>query len=272
MIEQSLYEQLCADILPVFRRLSGGEKFAITLGGSHGKGLSDRSSDFDFRVYFEKAADAPSWDLAMAELKGYIEKWKALDVEIDGVWPRSIAEVDGQLDEWLEGKGAPIPMFWNVWGYNILTDIYNQAIVEDPFGIAKGWKDRLSVYPETLKASIVSRYVFSLRYWRNDYHYRNKVVRKDAVFCASITSRLMNDVMQVIYALNRYYFPGDGMNLIYSAKFSVKPEHLEERATTILYPGDGPDNLERQYQDMLQLIDEVLGLVKMEINQENQQI
>lgn len=106
MIEPFLYEQLCADVLLVFKRMSGGERYAITLGGSHGKGLSDRSSDFDFRVYFDEPADGPSWDLAMAELNGLMEKWKALDVEIDGGWPRNVAEIDHQLDEWL---GADTP-------------------------------------------------------------------------------------------------------------------------------------------------------------------
>lgn len=266
MIEQRFYEQLCADVLPVFRSMSKNERFAITLGGSHGKGLSDRSSDFDFRVYYEQAVDGPQWNAAFADLNRFIEKWKALDVEIDGVWPRGIAEVDRQLDEWLTGKAAPVPMFWNIWGYNMLTDICNQAIVEDPCGIAQGWKDRLGIYPDALSDSIISRHAFSLRYWRNDYHYRNKVVRKDRVFCASITSRLMNDVMQVLYALNRFYFPGDGMNLIFVKQFSVKLEGMENRVAGILYPCGEPDGLERQYQGMLRLIDDVLALPGMDKN------
>jgi hypothetical protein len=264
MIEQSLFERLCADVLPVFRQLSRNERYAITLGGSHGKGLSDRNSDFDFRVYYEEAAGAPLWDAAMVDLKGFVEKWKALGVEIDGVWPRSFAEVDGQLDEWLAGKGSPVPMFWNVWGYNLLTDIYNQAIVEDPFGIIQSWKDRLKVYSDVLRDSIITRHAFSLRYWRNDYHYRNKVACKDAAFCASITSRLINDVMQVIFALNRFYFPCDGMNLIYSTKFPIKPERLEERVIEILYPPNNLNCLEQQYQGMLGLIDDVLALPEKE--------
>ncbi len=260
MIDQALYDQLCADVLPVFRSMSMDGRYAITLGGSHGKGLSDRSSDFDFRLYYTQQADKPQWDAAFADLNRFIQKWKALDVEIDGVWARSVTDVDRQLDEWITGKAAPVPMFWNVWGYHFLTDIYNQAIVEDPCGIAQDWKDRLAVYPDTLRRSILDRCSFSLRYWRNDYHYRNKVTRRDVVFSAAITSRLINDVMQVIYALNRFYFPGDGMNLHYAEKFSVKPESLNERVIEILYPGSGPDSLERQYEAMLRLIDDVLSL------------
>lgn len=263
MIEQALYQQLCGDVLPVFRSMSKDGRYAITLGGSHGKGLSDRSSDFDFRVYYEQPADAPQWDAAFADLNRFVEKWKALDVEIDGVWARSIQEVECQLDTWISGKASPVPMFWNVWGYHFLTDIYNQAIVEDPCGIAQGWKDRLIVYPDALRISILDRCSFSLKYWSDDYHYRNKVIRRDPVFCASIASRLINDIMQVIYALNRFYFPGDGMNLHYSRSFSIKPENLEKRVSEILYPGNGPEYLERQYHSLIRLIDDLLSLPEM---------
>lgn len=261
MIEQHLYEQLCADVLPLFRRIPTTEKYAITLGGSHGKGLSDRRSDFDFRVYFESCVDGPAWGPIWEELNRYIAKWKALDVEIDGVWPRSIAEVDSQLDLWLSGNAVAQPYVWNVWGYNMLTDIYNQAIVEDPCGVAQAWKDRLSVYPDTLRDSILKKHGDSLRYWRADYHYYSKSLRGDFVFMASITARLINDMMQVIYALNRFYFPGDGLNLTFTPKFTVKPDGLEERAVRALYPGGGEDCLARQYGDTISLIDDVLALL-----------
>jgi hypothetical protein len=261
MIEQQLYAQLCADVLPLFRRIPTTAKYTITLGGSHGKGLSDKRSDFDFRVYYEACVDGPQWGPIIDELNGYIEKWKALEVEIDGVWPRSIAEVDKGLDVWLSGEGSAQPYIWNVWGYNMLTDIYNQAIVEDPCGVAQAWKDRLSNYPDALRDSILKKHGDSLRYWCADYHYYNKSVRQDYVFMASITARLMNDIMQIIYALNRFYFPGDGLNLVFTKKFAIKPEGLEERAVRILYPVNGSDCLDRQYHDMISLIDDVLQLL-----------
>lgn len=261
MVEEKLYSELCADVLPLFRRMSATGPYAITLGGSHGKGLSDRRSDFDFRVYYETAAAEVEWRAAMDDLNRYIEKWKALDVEIDGVWPRAIADVDSELDRLVAGGVAPPQYIWNVWGYHMFTDIYNQAIVEDPCGVAQAWKDRLAVYPDSLRDSILKSRGDSLRYWRGDYHYRNKAARRDHVFMASITARLVNDMMQVLYALNRFYFPGDGLNLIFTQKFSIKPDNLEERVVRILYPGTDVDCLDRQYAGTIELIDEVLGLM-----------
>jgi hypothetical protein len=151
-------------------------------------------------------------------------------------------------------------MEWNVWGYNILTDIYNQMIIEDPYGIAQNWKARLQVYPEALEKAIVKKYASSLRYWRQDYHFRNKVNRKDAVFLASITTRLVNDLMQVIYALNHFYFPGDGMNLVYSKEFKTKPDRLEERVVRALYPDKTDEIFKDQYETIIGLIDDTLKL------------
>ena len=261
MIEEKEYQLLCQDLLPLFNGIAATEKYAITLGGSHGKGLSDRRSDFDFRVYYDERVELGEWQKIIKELHIFMDKWKKKGVEIDGVWPRSIKEVDEELDRWISGKAVSLATEWSVWGYELLTDIFNQAIVEDPFGVAQGWKDRLSVYPEELKVSILSRYGNSLKYWRNDYHYLNKVVRKDVVFLASLSARLIHDIMQVIYALNHFYFPGDGMNLVYTMNFNIRPENLEERVTKVLYPSAIPNCYEQQYHDLLELIDDVLMLM-----------
>ena len=257
-------KKLCADVLPVFRSLSATDEYAITLGGSHGKGLSDRSSDFDFRLYYRKRADTAQWDEAMQQLGEYIEKWKALNVEIDGVWPRSIDDVEGEIELWVSGKAQPRLYTWNVWGYQFPTDIYNQAIVEDPACIAQSWKDKLNVYPEALKKAIIEKHGNSLEYWRNDYHYMNKCNRGDHVFMSSITARLINDIMQVIYALNEFYFPGDGLNLIFTEKFDIKPVNFEDRVINILYPKVSEDYLRNQYDNTISLVCELLTIVNMQ--------
>lgn len=261
MIDRRLYDELCGDVLPLCRRLSATPRYAVALGGSHGKGLSDERSDFDFRTYYEAPSAEGEWRRAMQDLDEQIARWKARGVEIDGVWPRRIADIERELEPWLRGDASPAPYVWCVWGYHLPTDIYNQAIVEDPFGIARAWKDRLGVYPDALRAALLERHGGSLRYWRGDYHYASKMNRGDRVFLASLSARLVHDVMQVVYALNRFYFPGDGLNLAFTPKFAVRPEGLEARVEKILYPGGGSDCLERQYRDLAALIDDTLALI-----------
>lgn len=260
MIDKGNYDQICNDAVPLLRRLAKTPVYAIALSGSYGKGVPDAKSDFDFRVYFKSFADE-EWSKVMKDFEDLMRKWRESGVILDTFWPRSIEDVNAELDRLVNGRGTPKPYGWTIWGYNMLTDIYNQVIVEDPYGIIQGWKDRLSVYPEALRKSLLKSHGDSLKYWRDDYHYKNKCDRSDYVFMASITARLINDIMQVIYALNRFYFPGDGLNLIFTKKFSIKPNRLEDRVAEILYPCCGQGQLQQQYDNTISLIDDVLSLI-----------
>jgi len=261
MIANKHYEEICCDFFPIFKKIPATDVFSITLGGSYGKGLMDINSDFDFRIYYEKSVEKKEMVIILDEIKQLVDKWKVRNVEVDGIYPRTYTEVDEQLELWLSGKGKLVPQIWTIWGYNILTDIYNQFIIEDPYCKAMQWKKKLSVYPEALKTSIISLHARSLRYWRNDYHYRNKVTRGDTVFLAYITARLIQDIIQIIYAINEFYYPGDGMNLLYTRNFCKKPIDFEERVTSILYQENSDEKYFLQYKRIIALIDDTLKLL-----------
>lgn len=263
MMNETLYKEMINDFLPVFRKFAWSEVYSVILCGSYGKGIADQNSDFDFGIYFEQPAEREVRKQAYKEISRLTKKWKDKGIVVDSVWSRTYAEVDEQLELWLAGMGKPELYEWTIWGYHILTAIYNQQVVEDPYGRIAKWKERLSVYPEALKESIIKKHCSSLKYWRNDYHYRNKVGRKDVVFLASITARLIQDIMQVIYALNEFYYPGDGMNLKYTEQFACKPKEFEERIIAILHLTESNNAYEMQYKRIIELIDDVLALVKL---------
>jgi hypothetical protein len=150
---------------------------------------------------------------------------------------------------------------WTLWGYHFLTDIGNQVVIRDPDGLIAMWQSRLVPYPIVLQQAILTKHAESLRYWRHDYHYRNKVARGDVVFLASITPRLINDIMQVLFALNQTYYVGDGNNLYYCEKFAVLPASFVARVSEILYPTSHPERFVYQYEQLGELIDEVLALI-----------
>lgn len=262
MTEEKLYQEMYHEFLPVFRKLAGTEDYSITLSGSRGKKTADRNSDFDFRIYYEKPANKEEMRQAFEEINCLCEKWKQRNVLVDGIWPRTYAQVEEQLEQWLTGRGQTEPYVWTIWGYHILTDLYNQQIIEDSSGRVARWKERLAVYPEPLKKAILQKHTASLAYWQQDYHYWNKVQSGDVVFLASLTARLIQDMMQVLFALNECYYPGDGWNLKYARQFACIPNNFEERVTDILQiPGTG-NALEEQYRKMADLTDEVLELAK----------
>ena len=255
--------QKCIDeFLPIIRPMAKG-RYAITIGGSHGKRTFDEHSDVDFRLFCDEFVDGPnflesdSWKV----LVGAVEKWRANGIEVDYCWVRTVDEINRSLDAWFDGNINPVPYAWTVWGYHVLTDINNQMVIEDLDGLIQGWQERLAHYPPKLKKAILDKHCGSLRYWRTDYHYQNKVTRRDPVFLAGLTARLVHDILQILFALDETYYVGDGNNLKYAAHFKLKPANFQERVEEILYPRPVEDRLECQYMMLGQLIDDTLQLV-----------
>ena len=254
---QSVFDEF----IPICRQLAGDQRYAISVGGSLGKGTWDSRSDVDFRLFTDRELQCPEQRPELwADCFAAIERWKERGIDIDGVWPRTVGEIDAALDGWLSGEIKPVNLVWTIWGYHILTDVNNQFVIEDPYHIIGAWKERLSVYPPALKQAILGKYAASLRYWRTDYHYAHKVERGDVVFLAGMTSKLVHEIIQILFALNETYYAGDGANLSFVEKFKIVPADFSARVRDILYPGS-PDLFAGQYAALATLIDEVLALV-----------
>ena len=253
-------QAVVADLTTYLKALDTG-RYAITLGGSQGKGTWDERSDVDLRLFHEK--DVPWRDThpeLWADYFAAIARWEEQGAVIDGIWPRTIAETEAALARWLAGDARPEDLVWTVWGYHLPPDLYHMAIVEDPYGIVADWKRRLAVYPPALKAALLDRHTAVLRYWRTDYHYRNKVARRDAVFLAGLTSKLVHHLLQVLFALNETYYVGDGQNLDFARRLALQPPDLAARVEAALYPPPGADRYRAQYDALTALVDDVLAL------------
>jgi hypothetical protein len=250
------------EFVPLIKKWDTG-CYAISVGGSQGKGTSDGFSDIDLRLFHEKrlpwADEKPEMWVDYFEA---IERWGKRGVIIDGVWCRPIAAIDAALNCWLEGELCPDDLVWTVWGYHLLPDIYHQGVIEDPFGVIAAWKERLRLYPLKLKNAVLDKHLASLRYWRKDYHYQNKVKRADLVFLAGLSARLVHDMLQVLFALNETYFVGDGQNLDFAAKFMILPERFIERVGCALYPTPAENRLETQYDTLAGLIEDIIRLAE----------
>lgn len=249
------------ECLPLLKALAKG-RCAVTIGGSHGKGTFDSRSDIDFRVFCDEIVGAPRVGdtEAWKAFSRVVDRWRTQGIDIDYCWMRTVAEIDAQLEAWLSGQPQPVEKVWTLWGYHLLTDLANQVVIDDPFGLVAAWQARLTPYPRTLQRAIIHKHVGSLNYWRSDYHYRNKVERGDVVFLAGIATRLVHDMLQVLFAINETYYVGDGNNLHYAATFAVQPEAFAERVTAILYPPQAEKGLAAQYETIVNLIDDIVSL------------
>ncbi|MAS37949.1 MAG: hypothetical protein CL610_28400 [Anaerolineaceae bacterium] len=238
------------DMLPTIRALAQGD-YAISIGGSYGRKQFDQYSDLDFRLYCQTIPPQAE----RQQLTDSIQRWGEQGVTIDGCWIRTVADISRQLDQWCAGEGVPQALVWTVWGYYLPCDIYNQHVIEDPFDIIANWKAQLQPYPPLLKQAVLDQHLRFIRYWREDYHYRHKVLRQDMVFLAGLTSKIVHSLIQILFALNETYYVGDGNNLTYLRRFTRLPENVVAEIEAVLYPPPSADVLDDQYRRLMRLID-----------------
>ncbi len=253
--------ELIAAMTPLIADLAEDGSGAVALAGSRGKGRSDRQSDYDFRVYahayrqdLKRTAQWNRFEAAMTE-------WQGEGVRMDGVWMRSYSGVERDLEAWLGGTAIPKSFEWTIWGYHLPTDLASQQIVNDPEGKLAGWRTRLTTYPEPLRDAVLNQYREILQYWAADYHYESKVARRDLVFLVGIAGKLSNAILQVVFALNRAYYPGDGWNLPMAADLPLLPPDFLSRMTAILEPGRDPDAFHRQRNELIAMIADLEVLI-----------
>ena len=144
---QSIFEEF----IPICKQIAGDQRYAISVGGSLGKGTWDSRSDIDFRLFTDREVPRPKQRPELwADCTAAIERWKERGIDIDGVWPRTVGEIDAALDGWLGGEIKPVNLVWTIWGYHILTDVNNQFVIEDPYQHHR----RLERTPERLSAGL----------------------------------------------------------------------------------------------------------------------
>ncbi|MEF0943776.1 DUF4037 domain-containing protein [Rhizobium sp. BR 362] len=254
--------ELIAAMTPLIADLAEDGNGAVALAGSRGKGRSDAQSDFDFRVYADayrgpEVRQTESW----RRFEAALQSWQAEGIRMDGVWMRRYAGVQRDLDSWLAGMPVPKTFEWTIWGYHLPTDLVSQQIIADPRGLLAGWKQQLAQYPEALRAFVLSQYMNVLRYWARDYHYESKIARRDLVFLVGLTGKLVNAILQTVFAFNRVYFPGDGWNLPMASELERLPPDFIERMTAILEPGKDPDIWQRQRTGLIGLIADLEDMI-----------
>lgn len=249
---------LIAAMAPLIADLAENGRGAVALAGSRGKGRADSQSDYDFRVYADayRGPDieaTPQWQ----RFEKTMHHWEAKGFRMDGVWMRSYAGVHRDLAAWIEGTPVEKSFEWTIWGYHLPTDLANQQIVFDPEGILANWKTQLVVYPEALRTAVLRQYREILAYWAQDYHYESKVDRRDLVFLVGLSGKLANAILQVVFAFNRVYYPGDGWNLPMAAELEHLPPDFIARMTQMLEPGGGADTWRRQRAEFIAMVNDL---------------
>jgi hypothetical protein len=266
-------------LLPLLRQFVRGD-YGIALGGAHAKGAADPQSDLDLYLFARQILPEAERKRLCQQFPARLESvtcWGAddpfvqagTDFYLNGLkvecWLRNIDYISSIIEECQAGVVKRELVTWTVTGfYNhcALSDLHHMIPVDDPAGILEGWQAAVRVYPAPLRKSILNTHMQAARFWRGNFHYHSAVQRGDVIYVMSIVHQVIHNLIQVLFALNRAYFPGDKKLHAALERLEKQPANFSARIERLMLPGAGtPDTLTRQRDELYAVLDEVEALL-----------
>jgi predicted nucleotidyltransferase len=252
---------------------------AIALGGSYARGTARQDSDVDLGLYYSENSPF-SIDSIKALAKKYSSTPDYVVTELyewgpwvnGGAWLNtSVGEVDWlyrNLDQvnkvvanakqghfsWDFRQQPPYGFFSVMY----LADLQHNIPLYDPKGIFIRLKEETQEYPEALRQVIIQEHLWSIEF---SYFNAKKLANSGCIYgTVGCMSRIVAELTQVLFALNRVYFITEKGALEVIDKFSIKPTEYATRINDILSaPGKGKllvESLKKLYA----IIQEVIKL------------
>lgn len=270
---------LC-ELVPLLRQISVGP-CGMAIGGSYAKGDADALSDIDVYLFAEQVHSGPQRSELIAKTVGadsQVDSWgqDAPFVECGTdfwyrnrrveCWLRNSQEVERTITLCQQGKIRRDYVGWTVMGffnYVLLADIRTMQIIEDPYATLARWKTDVATYPEPMRQSILHRFMREAMFWPENFHYRTAVERADIIYTSALVQRVVQAVIQVIFALNREYFQGEKRLAQALVKLPLLPKAFPVRLQALVSPatGSGVEQLREQRRELCALVAEVQSLV-----------
>ena len=189
--------------------------------------------------------------------------YKAFRIEC---WLRSINQIDADLVACQRGEIRRDYSVWAVMGFFrhvVLADVQSMHILDDPDGILARWKGQVSTYPEPLRHAIVQRFMVEAAFWPENPHYESAIERGDVIYASAIVQQVIQGIIQVVFALNRVYFPGEKKLAEVSRTLPHTPVEFTKRIQFLSTLTSGPirARLAEQRKELAALVAEVQDLV-----------
>lgn len=266
-------------LVPLLRQFARGD-YGIALGGAHAKGVEDAESDLDLYVFahdvLPNAERASLIRQALGDATGVIS-WgddaeftqAGTDFRCQGqkveCWLRRTDLISTAIDECRHGVVKREFVTWTTTGfYNhcVLSDLSHMVPLEDPAGMLARWQNDVAVYPPELRRAIVEQHLNAAHFWPDNFHYLSAIERCDLIYATGIVQQAVHNLIQVLFALNRVYFPGDKKLGQAMRRLMSRPDRFEERVQRLIFPGVSPsvESLREQGEELRRLVREVDAL------------
>ena len=270
---------IIAELLPLVRGFARGE-YAIALGGAHAKGTADDESDVDLYLFANSVLPAEERTRMVVAFSSEVEgaySWQddapfpdtGTDFHFRGrrieCWLRNAERVEQTIAECQQGIVKRGFVTWTTTGfYNhcCLSDVKAMVPVEDPSGIIARWKSQVAVYPGKLRETIINQHLAAAGFWPDNFHYMSAIKRGDVIYTSGIVQQVVHNLVQVLFALNETYFPGDKQLAQALDHLPRQPPRLGERITSLLLPSPPatPDVLRQQREALRSLLHDVRSM------------
>jgi hypothetical protein len=271
-------------LLPLLHRFSPGGCGAA-IGGSHAHGSADSLSDVDVYLFSRSALPARERDAAVIDALGGAAapaSWggddpfvqAGTDFTHDGarveVWLRNATHVDAAIAAAERGEVRREFVGWTVMGFLghvVLADVRAMRILDDPEGMLAAWKARLRTFPAPLRAALLRRFMAEAAFWPDNPHYCSAVARGDVIYTSGIVQQVVHALVQVVFALNRAYFPGEKRLAGKLHALPTRPDDLADRIEALLRgpTGTSPAALDAQRRALATLVTETRSLVEADV-------
>jgi hypothetical protein len=267
-------ERRVRELVPLVRGFTAGPA-AIALGGSHAKGSGDALSDLDVYLFADAVLPARLRDGRVTDALGAgagVQSWGGDEPFVQGgtdflyrglrveCWLRRVDEVERTIEAALRGEIRREYSGWAVmgfYGHVALADVHTLRIVEDPLGTLARWKAAVAGYPEALRRALIGRFLAQASSWPGNPHYASAVERDDVIYASAIVQQVTEAVIQVVFALNRAYFPGEKMLGERLEALPIRPADLAARLRGLLTCAGG---LRAQHRELGTLVAETARL------------
>jgi predicted nucleotidyltransferase len=254
---------------------------AVVLGGSYARGRAQPGSDIDLGLFYSEAA--PFSIESVSELAEEVNDtdgpvvtdfygwgpwvnggaWLTIRGQrVDFVY-RSLEHVERVIADAEAGRFeldyAQQPPF-GFFSATYLGEIAVCIPLVDPLGRIDGLKRRVAKYPEALHRVVVQDYLWAAEFGLGAVAPKF-AARGDAFGTAGCLARAVNQLVLVLFALNRKYLINDKTALEEIAEFERAPREFGRRVQkTMAQLGGSPAELGAAVENVAQLLRETISL------------
>jgi predicted nucleotidyltransferase len=256
---------------------------AVVLGGSHARGRAKPESDIDLGLFYTEAQP-----FSIQQVRELVEAvndtanpvvtdfygwgpwvnggaWLTIGGQrVDFIY-RSLEHVERVIAEAEAGHYELDYVQQPPFGFFSATYLGELAIcvpLFDPAARVGSLKQRVVNYPEALRRAIVQDYL-----WQAEFNLaafaRKFAARADAYGTAACLTRVVNQLILVLFALNRQYLLNDKTALAEITEFAHAPQAFAPRVQqTLAHVGDSAAELTAAVESIAQLFQETVALTE----------